>query len=341
MINFFRKIKQKLLSENKFSKYLLYAIGEIVLVVIGILIALQINNWNQHQSDKAKFRALLYELATNLTKEVTESEFVLETYYEKDSLIALSLAEKLEEKDIQAICPECPRVLLLNYKKIPINTIAYEHIKSIIDRIPTEYEYLITEIKELYEIDAQLVLDQQNSIQNKSSDFRKSLISSYEWFRQIPYSRLNSDAIDYFLNNPIYKNHLMDFSNRGKNYWTYLNQFRARAIYVLYLISQIEEVQLKELLDDKAYLTISKDDPGIAGRYRVPDLGNHEFTIHSEGIRNYTDMFPEGNIELVPQSDSLFYCSSRFIKFKFANKPEKSLSLIGSDGTILICKKIE
>ena len=47
MIKFFRKIRQKLLSENNFSKYLLYAVGEIVLVVIGILIALQINDWNE------------------------------------------------------------------------------------------------------------------------------------------------------------------------------------------------------------------------------------------------------------------------------------------------------
>ena len=47
MIKFFRRIRQKLLSENKLSKYLLYAIGEIILVVIGILIALQINNWNE------------------------------------------------------------------------------------------------------------------------------------------------------------------------------------------------------------------------------------------------------------------------------------------------------
>ena len=47
MIKFFRQIRQNLIMENKTSKYLKYAIGEIVLVVIGILIALQINNWNQ------------------------------------------------------------------------------------------------------------------------------------------------------------------------------------------------------------------------------------------------------------------------------------------------------
>ncbi|MEM8998973.1 MAG: DUF6090 family protein [Bacteroidota bacterium] len=49
MFKFFRHIRQKLLEENRFSKYLFYAIGEIILVVIGILIALQINNWNENK----------------------------------------------------------------------------------------------------------------------------------------------------------------------------------------------------------------------------------------------------------------------------------------------------
>ena len=49
MIKFFRKIRQSLLSEGKIGKYLKYAIGEIVLVVIGILIALQVNNWNENR----------------------------------------------------------------------------------------------------------------------------------------------------------------------------------------------------------------------------------------------------------------------------------------------------
>jgi hypothetical protein len=48
MISFFRRIRQKMLSENKLSKYLIYAFGEIILVVIGILIALQINNANEN-----------------------------------------------------------------------------------------------------------------------------------------------------------------------------------------------------------------------------------------------------------------------------------------------------
>jgi hypothetical protein len=54
MIKFFRKIRQKMLTENKFSKYLIYAIGEIVLVMIGILLAVQVNNWNNNRIQSKK-----------------------------------------------------------------------------------------------------------------------------------------------------------------------------------------------------------------------------------------------------------------------------------------------
>jgi len=51
MFKFFSKIRKNLIDENKTSKYLKYAIGEIILVVLGILIALQINNWNENRND--------------------------------------------------------------------------------------------------------------------------------------------------------------------------------------------------------------------------------------------------------------------------------------------------
>ncbi len=66
MIQFFRKIRQKLISENRFSKYLIYAIGEITLVVIGILIALQINNWNENKKIDATVENYLSQLLADL-----------------------------------------------------------------------------------------------------------------------------------------------------------------------------------------------------------------------------------------------------------------------------------
>ena len=52
MISFFRKIRQNILKQGKTTRYFKYALGEILLVVIGILIALQINNWNEARKQK-------------------------------------------------------------------------------------------------------------------------------------------------------------------------------------------------------------------------------------------------------------------------------------------------
>ncbi|WP_370476952.1 DUF6090 family protein [Tamlana flava] len=72
MIKFFRHIRKNLLNEGKTSKYLKYAIGEIVLVVIGILIALQINNWNE-QRKLQKLEKTYYEsLYTDIKKDSLE-----------------------------------------------------------------------------------------------------------------------------------------------------------------------------------------------------------------------------------------------------------------------------
>jgi Family of unknown function (DUF6090) len=59
MIKFFRKIRQNMIKENRASKYLLYAFGEIVLVVIGILIALSINNWNENRKEEVILKSNL------------------------------------------------------------------------------------------------------------------------------------------------------------------------------------------------------------------------------------------------------------------------------------------
>jgi len=70
MIKFFRKIRQQLLTENKFSKYLIYAIGEIILVVIGILIALSINNWNEARKSTEQETLYLNRLLTENKQDI-------------------------------------------------------------------------------------------------------------------------------------------------------------------------------------------------------------------------------------------------------------------------------
>lgn len=85
MINFYRRIRQQLLATNKLSKYLIYAVGEIILVVIGILIALQINIWNENREQevlKISYRnALINDLSSDtllLSELIKENQRVLQ-----------------------------------------------------------------------------------------------------------------------------------------------------------------------------------------------------------------------------------------------------------------------
>ena len=82
MIKFFRKIRHNLLSEGKTGKYMKYAFGEIILVVIGILIALSINNWNENRKNQKLELEYLIGIKSNLNDDIAE----LENHFNGDTL---------------------------------------------------------------------------------------------------------------------------------------------------------------------------------------------------------------------------------------------------------------
>lgn len=93
MISLFRKIRQKLLSENRVTRYLAYAAGEIFLVVIGILIALQINTWNEGRKTKKFEQEILFLIDQNLQR---DSVLLAEELFKAKN--ALELTDRLLEQ---------------------------------------------------------------------------------------------------------------------------------------------------------------------------------------------------------------------------------------------------
>jgi hypothetical protein len=90
MIKFFRQIRQNLIMENKTSKYFKYAIGEIFLVVIGILIALQINNWNEEQANKKIERNYMKNLLEDL-----QNDTKIYSSYAKNNIVVYQYIDSL------------------------------------------------------------------------------------------------------------------------------------------------------------------------------------------------------------------------------------------------------
>jgi hypothetical protein len=88
MIKFFRKIRQNLLQEGKTGQYFKYAIGEIILVVIGILIALQINTWNEKRKDNKISQEYLQGITNDIKKDLEQIDTIINLQIESISLIS-------------------------------------------------------------------------------------------------------------------------------------------------------------------------------------------------------------------------------------------------------------
>jgi len=102
MINFFRKTRKKMADDNRPLKYMRYAIGEIVLVVIGILIALSINNWNEDRKaiikEKSYIKSIYRDIKDDIKNIETNREILSKHYY-----LGLDVLKSLELKDSQTI----------------------------------------------------------------------------------------------------------------------------------------------------------------------------------------------------------------------------------------------
>ena len=100
-MKFFRKLRQQLLGDQKFRKYLLYALGEIALVVIGILIALQVNNWNEQRKEQKELDGYLSTISKNINRDLEQLETLVE-YRRKSKAGSTVYMEFLDEELIPA-----------------------------------------------------------------------------------------------------------------------------------------------------------------------------------------------------------------------------------------------
>lgn len=152
----FRKIRQKNLSENKFSNYFVYAFGEIVLVVIGILIALQINNWNQSKKDDHALKEYLVKIKSHTIEDLYKLDSITRgrtRIAELCKKARVSILDKTEDENLILFMASGFALADLYFKP---NAGGYEALKNSdyfgkinntpLDSLLTRYHSLIDEI---------------------------------------------------------------------------------------------------------------------------------------------------------------------------------------------------
>jgi tetratricopeptide (TPR) repeat protein len=153
MIKFFRKIRRNMLTENKTGTYFKYAFGEIILVVIGILIALQINNWNENRKSDTIVNNYYNQILKDLAK---DNDHIYSDLYYLESNIAL-------HKDFVENLPtqKSPKSIIMSSEKLRhttsvsmfnANTIETLQATGDIKLIPTDIRNKLIELKNYQDI---------------------------------------------------------------------------------------------------------------------------------------------------------------------------------------------
>ena len=230
MINVLRKVRKNLLSKNSFLKYLLYLIGEVALVIVGILIALNINNRNEASKNEAKVIATLKQVQQELAIDINKATEIIEYYRIKDSLISLVLTDKVTLEDYQN--PNNGLFsIITNVVDLVTTNNGYNSLMRNIDNIPERFEPLLASLNEVY-IDDKTQVDYYNrSISEVANKVLEKWSNEYEWYSRLFTGPLNDELFDYFLKNPLYKNEVVTYNVIAmQNHLMFIKKYRTNAI---------------------------------------------------------------------------------------------------------------
>ena len=197
MIKFFRKIRQNLLMENKTGKYFKYAIGEIILVVIGILIALQINNWNENQKLEKTTEDYYTQLLDDLNNDIISTQSIIKEFsnQQKEYNNYISSYDKKGLTPIKAY--EQVSKLALIYSPITFNTNTIESLQNSgdIGLIPSHIRNKLMNLRRLQNITIKRFEDTSKGSQDITQKLSALLGST-----TLPKRLVNQPKMKEFLN---------------------------------------------------------------------------------------------------------------------------------------------
>jgi len=301
MITLFRKIRQNLLMTNKIGRYFKYAIGEILLVVFGILIALYINNKNQDYQVEKRTTSLMREVAKDLEYFIAMSNNQLEFYSNKQRIFDLIINEKLTYEDYsKSSYPNLTNATTW-YSGGGKKRVAYNNLISEINSIPDKYKSIVNALSNFY--DNKFNEDNIELIKSISIENEKKRVNNYEWYSSKVPDNQNNEMIDFMLNDFRYKNEAKYYYDLVSQHIGFILKDKIRAQKILEKIDSLLNNSL-----EKSNLRIDlNDNNAIIGQWTNNDYPNYIISI----IDNDNKLFYQTNIdstkfELNTISDNLF-----------------------------------
>jgi hypothetical protein len=275
MIPFFRKIRYRLSKDNKFFQYSRYAIGEIVLVVIGILIALQINNWNERKKLEKRTNLLFEKTQKELKYNIERCNSIIRYYRRKDLLLYNVLNRKVTYDDYKKNGKY--KHLIGQYRNANLVTEAFNTMIENNVEYSSKQDSVISNLRGLYGLQKKDVDRDEIETYSLVNSFLTKIRDTKSWYGL---DEVTDQEINYYLKDSFYYNNVKHFELIAyKNHLLKLAHFKIRATTIHkeisdYLDSELDSTIVKNGNDYKHYL----------GVYEIDSLRNVRYVLDNENI---------------------------------------------------------
>jgi len=317
MLHILRRIRQKLINDKKILNYLLYAIGEMLLVVMGIIIALQINNSNEAKKNDIKFQVLLSEVKKDLEYNISSNEDLLKFYIKKDSIFTDAQTKSLTKEDYESTSLHSFRHLLFNRMAFKLKKIGYDNLIRNLENVPDRYDDLLKELSKLYEEKAAFLVSQQEAIKEGNDLFINDLSKTKSWFYLVSEPGYHEEMVEYFLNDPFYKNALELNKSNINTILNISSEFQQHAVEVYTLL--LEYLKDPGDIPDRIQSILNPTyEWDYSGLYSYVDKGREIIFDVKKGEGKFTFSMPNGPaIKLLYLGKHKFMALGSNIYFKF------------------------
>jgi hypothetical protein len=283
------------MEKNKTGKYFKYAIGEIVLVVIGILIALSINNWNQERIQNNEILKIQQRIIIDINDDIRDLSNRLVFWKEKEPVFLKVVNDSISAE----LLDEGLSRLLTSRASTNLNTTGVQQLKTL--NLKDELSLRIIDTYDYMEkID---LIKHEKIISDESNALVSIFQDKYEWFQEwmtktIMKDNSSKELQDYFLKSMEYRNRVIN------SHWRIYNNYVPS---LEYYIVELEEIRNElKIISDSDFKIISKKDlEQYVGSFKITKIEGNNFGLEIDNIYEITahDNF----LRVTTPSDTYYY----------------------------------
>jgi hypothetical protein len=258
MFRLFKSIRKTTLNREKILNYILYALGETFLVVVGILIAVKIGDINDDRKKAENFSKTLNQVEKDLKADIELYEVLLSSHEWRDLGMSLVLQNKLTIDDYRK--DKSLALLITNYSLFPTGKDGFEVWQMNIDDKPKRYDSLYKELSVYYKSGPDEITEflQQEMVAVRST--LKSWEENYDWYYKLrPDTPIDDEMLKYLASNAKYKNRTLTFYSIGKNILFLCSDARVQALEILLQMKLMEGTESVQTIPDFINLLAIRD----------------------------------------------------------------------------------